>query len=303
MGEAMRPRSICRAYAHACSISVIIDAAVPRPGLSSFSKPRPDLDPVGFAAYSPIAYEMCLCSCEEGAKLAHLFSRSGTWCRCWNKAIRHMKRWGNVGLGSSLLLALQGAALGYAFEKYAKISIDHVAGSTVYVLSLCGRAGTKYFYDSLRLLTPSYLGRLSWSGLPDASQPLIDVGGLPPFQELIKLASLYDPVSFDAHTMFSLSFGLALPILGETPCLTIATKRATYLLASMLDDFLLKRKLGRTLRSLWERAAEGDRSAEAELENILRHEGPGSVADIVINALARRIFDALILNEPLYLSC
>jgi len=295
----MRQLNTCKAFAHACSMAVVIDAAVPRPGLSSFEKPRRDLDPVGFAALAPLAYEACLCSCKDGARAAHE-SRSD-WCGCWFRAARSMRRWGNPGLGSLLLLSLQAAGLGYSYEKLAEPGLEHVMGATSILLGLCGPRGAKYFYDVLYMLRPSYLGRLSWAGLPDASQRQVSIGiGL---DGLAEAASLYDIVLRDAARLMEISLGMALPVLRETECLAAGVKKATYLLAWMLDDFLLKRKRERSYRELWLRAYLGDEEAVKELYEELGEVGPGSVADIVVNALARRLFESLIIGDRPTLLC
>ena len=295
----MRQLNVCKAFAHACSMAVIVDAAIPRPGLSSFEKPRKDLDPLGFAALAPLAYEACLCSCKEGTRAAH--ENRTNWCGCWFRAVRSMRRWGNPGLGSMFLLSLQAACLGYSYERLADPGLEHVMGATGILLRLCGPRGAKYFYDALYMLRPSYLGRLSWAGLPDASQrqDSISIG----LEDLASAASLYDIVLRDATRLMELSLGIVLPVLRETQCLAAGVKKVTYLLAWMLDDFLLKRKKGRSFQELWLRAYGGDEEAVKRLYEELGEAGPGAVADIVVNALARRIFESLVIGDSVTLLC
>ena len=295
----MRQLNTCKAFAHACSMAVIVDAAVPRPGLSSFEKPRRDLDPLGFAALAPLAYEACLCSCRDGMRAAH--ESHSDWCGCWFRAVRSMRRWGNPGLGSLLLLSLQAAGLGYSYEKLGEPGLEHVMGATRALLRLCGPRGAKYFYDALYMLRPSYLGRLSWAGLPDASQKQVSISiGL---DSLVEYASLYDVVLRDAARLMELSLGVALPVLRETQCLAAGVEKTTYLLAWMLDDFLLKRKKGRSYKELWLQAYRGDEGAVRRLYEELGETGPGAVADIVVNALARRLFESLVIGDPVTLLC
>lgn len=296
----MRTPALCKVFAHACSIAVVLDAVVPRPGLFSFIKPRRDMDPLGFAALAPIAYEACLCSCNNGVELPHMKSGDG-WCKCWFRAVRHMRRWGNPGLGSLFLLSLQAASLGYAYEKLGVIKLEHVMGSSRIVLEACNKEGTKYFYNTLYMLKPSYLGRVAWSGLPDATQrqDFINIS----LYDLAQLGALYDNVLRDASRLLELSLGLALSELRKAPCISIGIKKATYLIAGLLPDFLLRRKTGKGYEDYWLRAYTGDKHAEHILYNELESVGPGSAADIVVNALARYLFETILLDSSISLFC
>ena len=290
----------CRVFAHACSMAVILDALVPRPGLFSFSKPRKDIDPMGFVALSPIAYETCLCSCDNGAELAHM-STNNEWCRCWLRAVRRMRKWGNPGLGSLFLLSLQAASLGYAYEKLREVRLENVMGSSRIVIESCGTKGARYFYDALYMVRPSYLGRISWLGLPDATQRQSSVSIS--LYDLAWLGALYDNVLRDASRLLELSLGIALPELRRWPCIALGVKKATYLVAGLFPDFLLRRKTGEGYEDYWMRAYVGDPGAENLLYEELGSRGPGSVADIVVNALARYLFEAMLLGSTVSLLC
>ncbi|KSW12405.1 hypothetical protein CF15_06665 [Pyrodictium occultum] len=287
----MEPEVACRLFARACSAAVAVDAAVPRPGLTSFQRPRRDLDPLAFAGLTGLAYEACLCSC-----LAAAAGELGAWPGCWLAAVEDMAAaWGNPGLGSLFLLTLQAAGLGYA-EARGRRSLEAVMASTGLAVDAGGVEAAAAFYRGLQLASPSYLARISWSGLPevDGRLSIMEVWEKRvTLRELLEKASLYDPVSRDAAGMMRLSLGMALPTLLEEECLGRGVRRATYLLAGLEGDLLVSRKSGRVTRELWLRAARGDPGAEEELWRLLAGAGPGSAADLVVNAVARLIYEYL----------
>jgi len=283
---------VCRRFARACAASVVVDAAVPRPGLSSFQKPRRDLDPIGFAGLAGLAYEACMCSC-----MRVLLGDIGGWVGCWLSSVEEMARsWGNPGLGSLFLLSLQAAALGYAVYRGRGDSLEAVMASTSRAVDSGGVEAAVAFYRGLQLVYPSYLARISWSGLPEVDGRLsleaIRETGVT-LQALLERAALYDPVSRDAASFMSLSLGMALPILREEPCLEKGVRRATYTLAGLEGDMLVARKAGRIAPEIWLQAATGDQDAERALWELLASGGPGSVADIVVNAVARLVYEYL----------
>ncbi|ABM80909.1 triphosphoribosyl-dephospho-CoA synthase [Hyperthermus butylicus] len=289
----MEPVTACHQQAYACAEAVVIDAAVTRPGLTSFSRPRSDLDPLAFAALAPRAYEACLCSCLRSTAKDHT-----GWLGCWLDAIESLTaaEWGNPGMGMLFLLSLQAAALGYTVEKLGSDDDMHVMGAAQLLVEQAGVEGAKAFYRALQLVAPSYLGRLSWNGLPDATTGRLALAELwekqVTLRELLAAASLYDPVARDAATGFSLSFGEIIPLLLEhADDLATGVRRATYYIAGFHGDFLLRRKRGGFLGELWRRAYMGDQAAEEELYRLLEGAaGPGSSADVVANAVARLLY-------------
>ena len=289
----MEPVEACYRQAYACAEAVIVDAAVPRPGLTSFSRPRRDLAPLAFAALAPRAYEACLCSC-----LKSIERNYAGWLDCWLDALDSLTStgWGNPGMGMLFLLSLHAAALGYTVERLGTDDTVHVMGATRLLVEQVGVEGAKAFYRALQLVAPSYLGRLSWSGLPDATTGAHALAELWEKQvtlyELLAAASLYDPVARDAATGFSLSLGETLSLLLEhTDNLALAVKRATYYIAGFYGDFLLRRKRGSILGEMWLRAYMGDGAAEEKLYQLLKGvAGPGSSADVVVNAVARLLY-------------
>jgi len=282
----------CQSLARACAAAIVVDAAVPRPGLSSFQRPRRDLDPLGFAGLAPLAYEACLCSC-----LGALHGSASDWVECWLSSVEAMvTSWGNPGLGSLFLLSLQAAALGQSLRRGRGDSVEAIMASSRIVVDESGVEAAVAFYRGLQLVSPGYLARISWSGLPEVdgrhSLEMLREAGVT-LRALLEAASLYDPVSRDAVSFMALSLGMALPILRGEDCLERGVRRATYTLAGLEGDLLVSRKAGSICSELWLKAAEGDRRAEMELWRVLESAGPGSVADVVVNAVARLLYEYL----------
>lgn len=271
----------CREIASACSSSLATDVLVPRPGLSSIKQPRADLDPLSILYTSPIGYEVCLCSCKN----------PDNWVRCWFNGVEEMsKLWGNTGLGSLFLLSLQSASTTLAINSGSN-RIEHVMGFSHQLIESSGVDGAVLFYKALSLLNPSYLYRISWSGLPDASSPSswVEVHEKSiTLRELLDFASLYDPVSRDAIRYFSISLGIAYSIIMERyPCIESGVKDATYTILLLEDDLLLKRKIGYKYSSIKDHFISNATNKKLSQLEV----GPGSIADIVINALFRVLLE------------
>lgn len=283
---------VCRLQARACAEAVALDASVPRPGLTSVTRPRPGHEALGFIGLTGLAYEACLCSCRLGASLA------AGWTGCWLRAVEEMaRRWGNTGLGMLWLLALQSHAVGLA-ARHGREAVDEaVMGASVWSVEAEGVEGAAAFYRGLGLVSPGYLWRVSWSGLPDASCPGLAVWELRErgigLAELARAAALYDPVMADTSGMLGVSLGFLYPLLleeagrrGLVEALRVATLRA----ALVYGDLLARRKLPGGWEGVAREAAGGSEVAWALLWRLLRGAGPGSAADLVAAAVARLLF-------------
>ena len=278
----------CSRIALACSEALVLDATVPRPGLSSILRPRAGQEPRGFLRLPGLAAMVCRCSC----RLAASRGRGWSW-RCWLPAVRSLagEGLGNPGLGSLFLLSLLSAAYGrrpWAQSDWA------VMGASREALEAEGVEGAVAFYRGLQAAAPGYLSRLSWAGLPDATMGRLALRELRErrvtLAELADAASLYDPVLRDASRLLSTSIGLLKPfmeeLLGQGVGLAEAFRRATFLALALEGDLLLRRKRGTEYREAALEAAEGSASAEAGLWRLLREAGPGSAADLAAAAAA-----------------
>jgi len=278
----------CRLVARACAAAAAVDAAVPRPGLTSLTRPLPDPDPLAVAAAAGPAYEACLCSCLHG-----LGASSGWAPGCWLPAVIESSRpWGNAWMGALFLQSLQAAATGAAARHGRQWSDEAVMGASRAVLEAEGVEGAAAFYEALAAAAPGYLARLSWSGLPDASRSDSAAAaremGLS-LAELADAASLYDLVMRDASRLMELSIGTALPLIEEEArrsSLAEAVKKATIAIAAE-GDMLLHRRARIDPQEL--RLAQESPVAEAMLWRRLRRKGPGAAADVVAAALTRLV--------------
>jgi hypothetical protein len=289
----VEPRLACRAFARACSEAIAYDASIPRPGASSTTRPQPNPDPSSLVAASPRAYEVCLRAC-TGAYMGFY----DTWVKVWYRAVVDLARegWGNPAMGSLFLLSLQAASLGYSLARLSSDNLHAIMGSSRILIEHAGVKATVLFFKALRRLLPSYLGRLSWDGLPDASTTLaveeVEEKRIT-LAELLDKASLYDPVSKDAARYFQLSLGEALPVLIEYRCrLGEGILKAYLYVLAAERDFIAFRKAGIDLRGLAREAYEGFASAEGRLWRLLKASGAGSSADIIVAALARLLYEA-----------
>jgi triphosphoribosyl-dephospho-CoA synthetase len=289
----VEPELACEAFARSCCEALGYDASIPRPGLSSATRPKRDPDPSALLAAAPRAYRACLESCRAAAS-----GLPSVWIEAWHGAVVDLasRGWGNPAMGSLFLLSLQAASLGYTVSKTGSDRVEHVMGSSRALVEAVGVRGAQLFYDALLRLRPSYLGRLSWAGLPDASTSL---GLWEVFEKRITLsqlldrASLYDPVSRDAARQLQLSLGEILPVLSEQRCrLGEAVVRATLYALASAGDFLAFRKGGVNPRGLALEAYGGSAAAEAKLWGLLRGSAIGSTADLVVSALARLLYEA-----------
>ncbi len=288
MEEGLDGLGECRLLARACAAAAAVDAAVPRPGLSSITRPLPDPEPLALAASAGPAYEACLCSCLHG-----LAAQPGWAPRCWLPAALEASRpWGNAWTGALFLQSLQAAAHGAAARHGRQWRDEAVMGASRLVLEAEGAEGAAAFYRALRAASPGYLARLSWSGLPDATrsdaEAVLRERGID-LAELADKAALYDLVLRDASRLLELSLGTALPVLEEElrrTSLAEAVKKATLLIAAW-GDMLLRRRASVDPEEL-RRAAESP-AAEAMLWRRLRGKGPGAAADIVAAALTRLV--------------
>ncbi len=287
------PRRYCMLFGRACAAAVVLDVVIPRAGLVSWAWWRSDLGLDSFAVLSPVAYKVCLASCLAGAQ-----GRPGRFTRYWLWGVRETASLGNPGMGSLFLLSLQAASLGYTLQHLGRDNLEHVMGATRYVLEDAGEQGAKDFYQALETISPSYLGRISYAGLPDATTSLWRSELKSSLHELLWEASLYDPVSRDAVNMMTYSLGYAYNTIKEEG-LAEGVARANYCLAAWLGDLVAKRKTA-IPPSLLDRACNGDPAAEAMLWSLARREGagPASTADLVVNALARIVYEKLCYGMP-----
>ena len=282
----------CRLFARACAFAAFMDACIPRHGLSSCAKPRRDIPRLALGANVWAAYEVCFDSClaglEEVPHFFHMF---------WVEAVRESVRWGNAGAGMLLLFALQAASLGYSLAKYSSDNIYHVMGSARAAVEAAGVEGALSFYTVMEMVSSRYLARIAYAGIPSITDGMLAKQHILEkklsLADILAEASLYDPVSRDAYTGFTISFGEAYPTIDPTS-LEETLPKTTYCVAMLEDDLLVKRK---TLNPVLARQLLGLLCAEEtppiDPENVLRDAGPGSSADIVANALARRYYELL----------
>ncbi len=221
----------------------------------------------------------------------------GKVTRIWAKLVKPMKTFGNAGLGSTLLLVFQSASLGFALSRGSD-SIVSIMGAARHLVELEEVEGAYNFYLALSSLSPSYLARIGYLGLPDASsslslQDILSRGVT--FSVLLREASHYDIVSRDLVTGFEISLGLLVNIICSHGFMEGVAK-ATYFTAASYGDMLLKRKIGVKLEQLWLRAWKGNRWALYELSLLLDDYGvgPGSSADLAVNAAARCLYEHLL---------
>ena len=213
----------------------------------------------------------------------------------WLKSCRDMTRYGNIGMGYTLLLTLQAAALGYSMWRKGSDKREHVMGSVVEVVDALGVDGAKDFYRCLQFVSPSYLWRIGYAGLPEVnglySLTLLAEKKVT-FSRLLFEASIYDPVSKDIVEAMTYSLGYALDVIASQPTLEEGVFRATYGVASWIGDLILARKAGYIPRELLHKVAQGDKTVLTELEKLLGEDaGPGSAADLVVNAVARLVYE------------
>lgn len=283
---------MCKLFARACAFAAFMDVCVPRHGLSSCAKPRQDIPRLALGANVWAAYEVCYYSClaglEGNPRVFHVF---------WVEAVRESVRWGNVGAGMLLLFALQAASLGYSLAEYSSDSIYHVMGSARTAVEEAGVEGALSFYTAMEMVSPRYLARIAYAGMPSitdgrlAKQHILEKRLS--LADILAEASLYDPVSRDAYTGFTISFGEAYPTI-DLASLEETLPKTTYCIAVLEDDLLVKRKtsnpiLARQLLGL----LCADKTPPIDPEKVLGGAGPGSSADIVANALARRYYELL----------
>ena len=121
----------CRMFARACSAAIVLDTYSPRPGLSTVGRWRRDPGPLAFSLLSGYAYELCLRACTRGMEAARTPAAGGVATRPWAWLVESLARLGlgNPGFGSTFLLALQAASLGYSVEAYGSDCLDHVKGA------------------------------------------------------------------------------------------------------------------------------------------------------------------------------
>ncbi len=275
-------------FAQACAASIVVDVVVPRAGLVSAYWWRSDLTPLSFSILSGIAYDVCLRSCLSGYEGA-----PGRFTLYWLKGVIRTKDLGNPGMGSLFLLALQASSLGLSLRTLESDSIIHVMGSTSKVIDEAGSKGALDFLRVLHIVSPSYIGRISYGGLPDVtSRTCLEYAKRLSLREVLDIASLYDPVARDAVRFMTYSLGYAYETILEEGVIE-GVKKANYCLASWLGDLVSFRKVGATSR-VYEEACRGADIEEALLWSILKEGGgPASTADIVVNALARVFYDFL----------
>ncbi len=256
----------CSIFSRACGAAIVLDYLSPRPGLSYIGSERPGLPGLGFLSAASAAVEACRVAC----KRCYIASRTSLSCRLsrvWWKACRGGLVYGNTSAGALLLLVFQAGSLGWSMASTGRDRLEAVMGSASIVVGGEGLEGSKYFYRVYRWLSPSYLARLSADGLPDIMSDTY-LYSLPSFTELVCKAGLYDNVLGDLCRLFQYSLGYAYSVLVEEAPrqgLRGAVREATMLVVEEYGDFLSKRKGYRV---------------------------PGSAADIVVNALARLVYEA-----------
>ena len=258
----------CRYFAKACGAAIFLDYATPRPGLSTIAGEREGLPGIGFLLSGSTAVFSCYTAC----KRCLFYSGTSIGCRLasiWSRSCREALVYGNTSAGSLLLLVFQAGSLGYSLATRGGDSVESVMGSARELVEMEGVDASIEFYRVYRWLSPSYLGRIGYSGLPDIlSDTYLD--SIPPFNRLVCEAGLYDNVLGDLCTGFTVSLGYTLNLLRDRVLQGGARKavaEATNTLVRVYGDFLLKRK------------ASGKK-------------GPGAVADIVVNSVARLFYEA-----------
>lgn len=294
--EKLSGEDSCRTVAQACLEAAVLEAVIPRPGLTSIARPRPDHNPWAFIKLPAYSYEACLCSCRHGYMLA-----SG-WTYCWRKSVEELAYWGNPGLGILFLQSLQAAAVGASAREERDDSDYAVMGWSRRLIEAEGVEGALNFYATLQAVAPSYLGRISYNGLPDATNGLLALMELEEkrvtLAHIVDTGALYDPVLHDASRLLGVSLGYILPLL-EDKAKSIgvmeAAKTVLYHAAARLEDLIMKRKLGEELdrvKRLFLEAEQGSVYAESQLWRFFRGRkaGPGSLADLVANALTRLLY-------------
>lgn len=287
---------VCKDIARVCAEAAMLEAIIPRPGLTSVMRPRSDHDPWSFVKLPSYAYESCLCSCRRGYILAN------GWSSCWRRSVEELARWGNPGLGMLFLQSLQAAAVGASAREERDLEDYAIMGWSRRLIEAEDIMGAVNFYAALHAVSPSYLGRISHGGLPDVAT------GLLALEEIVErgitlayiadVASLYDPVLQDASRLLSISLGYILPLLeakAKSHGVIEAVKRVLYHAAARLDDFIMKRKLGEEAnkaKELFSEAEHGSILAESLLWRFFRGKraGPGSIADLLVNALTRLLY-------------
>lgn len=258
----------CRFFSRACGAAIVVDYLSPRPGLSYIDGERPGLPGLGFL----LAGSGAVMACYRACKKCLVRSRTSGSCgvsREWAKACRETLFYGNTSAGSMLLLVFQAAALGYSLATRGSDGIGAVMGSLVELLGYEDELPSM-FYRIYNWLSPSYLARIGYNGMPDIRNPLYE-DQLPGPVEFACKAGLYDNVLGELCTGFQQSLGYAYPVLREALArgegLRRAVASATVEVVNAYGDFLSKRK-GRWV--------------------------PGSSADIVVNATARLLYEAFV---------
>ncbi len=272
------PAESCLAYARACAEALFYDYCLPGPGLSTCSSPRPDAPREAMAACVWAGYEACLESCMAGLEKRVVFHRA--WLS--RILVAGLGARGNACMGSLLLLSLMGNSIGYSLACYGSDDPVHVMGSSRILVEQAGVEASKAFYLVLGSLKPSYLARISYSGLPDASTPLLAVSSLnAPLEVLAREASLYDPVLRELDRLMEATLAYGLPVLEESSCRGM--RRLLACIVCSYGDMLVKRKAVLEEES-WCRACRGEAEPPAA--------PAGSAADIAVAAEAACLYYA-----------
>lgn len=291
--ESSEPLTACRLFSYACSTAIMLDYLSPRPGLAYIGSKRTDIPGLSFIVFSSAANNACLYACQAGYLFAHMAGYSGL-TTLWRRAIEELAWLGNPAMGSLLLLVFQAGGLGCSIGRYGADKLEYVMGCVKSLAEHSGVEAAKDFYRVLFTLSPSYLYRIEWDGLPDASTPTslddIESRGIE-FKELACKASLYDQVLGDLCRGMEYSLGLIYSILRDKmeEGLLKAIIQATLESVEILGDFVLYRKTG--YRQLNPLIASHDKEVDTVLA--LLRAGPSSIADLVVNAVARLVYEAL----------
>lgn len=265
----------CRLMARACAEAVFMDYCLPSRGLATCSTPRPDMPRWAMAACTWAAYEACLESCLAGLE------RRAAFHTAWASRMLVILGRGNACMGSLLLLSLLANSLGYSLAVNGSDDPVHLMGSSRILVEESGVEGARAFYLVLGAASPSYLGRIAYSGLPDASDPLLAASELKlGLDRVAGLAALYDPVLRELDRLMEASLAYGLPLLREWGC-TRGMRRLTACIVCSYGDLLLKRRTGLQLDE-WCRACRGEGGEPQG--------SPGSAADIAVAAAAACIY-------------
>lgn len=81
----------------------------------------------------------------------------------------------NTSLGTILNLTLQSAATTYTILKFGRFNVEKMVEAAYRIARLTDVLDATFYLKAVRTAGPSYLGRLSYWGIPDVNDPLLEV--------------------------------------------------------------------------------------------------------------------------------